>query len=366
MNELKKKSLKKSLGGIIAAAFVFIAMMLVMWPSISSMTRGAKDLWEIDYATEDLDGLYVKGILAFNYGAYCEETEGSERVAMEYIIDAGDYHFMGMRVRVTQSEYKQIEALDKICTDYSNDYASEDDVIAAQFEISGTIHAMPDDSLRYYHNAVDYDLMTDAEKAQFLPYYLEVGKIGDNMASGLWVFAAIAAISLFIAVFILAKALGGSYQKSITKYIAASPNPEMTKQRIETFLSSNEYVNGLKYNSQFITAQSGAQTIFGETSKLVWAYAYTVTHKRNFITTGHSYYLVLGFLDGTKYQVLMKNEAQVQDHLKNLAETFPYLVVGYKDELDRMFKQKDRKPFLDLKYNPYMDQQAQNDPFANI
>lgn len=366
MNELKRKSLKSSLLGIIIAAAVFIGMMVAMWPSIQSMTKGAKDLWEIDYDTEDLDGLYVKGTLTFNYGAYCEETEGVDRVAMEYVIDAGDYHFMGMRVRVTQSEYKQIEALDRVCTNYFNEIASEEDVIAAQFEISGTIHAMPQDSLNYYHDAVDYDSMTAEEKAQFLPYYLEVGKVGSNMASGLGVFAIVAAICIFVIIFILVKALTGRYQKSITKYIAASPNPELTRQRVETFLSSNEYVNGLKYNSQFFTAQIGAKTIFGETSKLAWAYAYTVTHKRGFITTGHSYYLVVGFADGTKYQIPMDGESQVQDHLKTFAETFPYVVIGYKDDLDRLFKQKDKKAFLDLKYNPYMEQQAQNDPYNNI
>ncbi len=366
MQELKKKSLKSSLLGIIIAAAIFVAMIIAMWPSIGSLTKGAKDLWEIDYATEDLDGLYVKGILAFNYGAYCEETEGVDRVAMEYIIDAGDYHYMGMRVRVTQSEYKQIEALDRVCESYSNETATEEDVMAAQFEISGTIHAMPSDSLNYYHNAVGYSSMTEEEKAQFLPYYLELGKVGNSMGSGLWVFAAIDAACLFYIIFVLVRAMNGSFQKSITKYIAASPNPEMTRQRVETFLASNEYVNGLKYNSQFITAQDGPKTIFGETSKLVWAYAYTVTHKRNFVTTGHSYYLVLGFTDGTKYQISMNTEQQAQDHLKNLAEAFPYLIVGYKDELDKMFKQKDKKAFLDLKYNPYMEQQAQNDPFANI
>ncbi len=366
MKELKMKSLKGSIVGIVIAAGIIIAMIVATGSSISALIKGPEDLWEVDYATEDLDGLYVKGILDYNYGAYCEETEGTDRVAMEYLINAGDEYFMGMRIRVTQREYKQIEALDQVCLDYSNGYATQEDVIAAQFEIFGTIHAMPSENLSYYHDAVDYDSLTQEEQALFLPYYLEVGKIGNSVASGLWVFAAIVAACLFCIVFILVKVFSGSYQKSITKYIAASHNPELTRQQVETFLSSNEYVNGLKYNSQFITAQNGATTIFGETSKMVWAYAYTVTHKRNFITTGHSYFLVLGFADGAKYQIVMGNEAQVQEHLKKLSETFPYMIIGYKDELDRMFKQKDRKPFLDLLYNPYMEQQAKDDPFANI
>lgn len=369
MKELKKKSLKSVLWILILTAIGFIATLAVALPAALKLWGiGVKDLNDLDYAAEmeagTLDGTYVKGTLTAVYDAYCEETtQYNTLTATEYIIDAGSDYFMGFRV--LKKDMEPTETL--LTATYGEDEAA---FHAAAFQVQGTIHAMPEDSQEWYDDWFSYQ--DEQYQALAIPYYLELNIIGDEEISEVKhkadTYFAGAAVCLSIFVITLAVVLSGSRQKSIKEYIASSPNRELAAEKVEKFLSNNEYVNGLKYNAEFLTAQNGSKTIFCETSKIVWAYMKTITHKRNGITTGHTYSLILCFYNGKRAEIVMGSEEQVKTHLKNLGETFPHICIGYSDDLDKMYR-KDLAKFLDLRYNPAMataQAQAANDPFANI
>lgn len=113
------------------------------------------------------------------------------------------------------------------------------------------------------------------------------------------------------------------------KYISNSGNSELARQKVDSFVKNTEEVNKLRYNQDFICGQFKGTTAFGETSKLVWAYLNTTTHKRNFISVGTSYELMLGFADGSLQAAEMKSEAIAREHLANLEKMCPQAIFGF-------------------------------------
>lgn len=353
MKALKMKSLKSSLIMIIAMFCLGIALLGATAKPLWLIIKGPVPIEEVDF-TGDVEGLYVKVTLSGIYDWYCEETEGSTKlISREYIIDADDYYYMGMRVMK-----KDMDAAEKLL-DASMEYLYGDDtdgtgLVDAQYEVKGTIQAMPSDSLKYYHEYLEWDTMDADSQELFLPYYLQVNKANDTDLGGVAIFTILIVIFLGIGIFLLTRALSGSGQKRIKEYIAKSSNPDAAREKVEYFLSNTPVVNGLQYNRDFICGPSEAVTVFGETSKLVWAYQLTTTHKRGLITVGKSYSLMLAFTDGSRQSVSMKNEECLQKNLQALSELCPQAILGYNNDLDKMFRKEFTK-FLSLKYNTVND-----------
>ncbi len=346
MNSLKKKSLISSLPGIIICGVLALVFLWLSVPGLVKYLMGPADMETLDYEG-DIDGKYVSGVLYCIYDSYAETKEDSVKlVSREYIIDAGDYYYMGMLVQ--KSDVDQAEALLNATYDYwAGDDPQGTALVEAMYVVEGTIHEMPDDSQRYYYQDVENYFEDPAE--MFLPYYLEVGKIGNAVLSGLVVFFVLAIVFVALTAFFLIRVLTGANQKMIKQYIASSSNPAMAQGRVDTFLASAQNNDGLRYNDMFICGQNGATTIFVEAEKLVWAYQKTITHKRNFITVGHSYYLVLGLANGKRYEISMKNENATLQYLQDFTARYPKVIIGYTDDLDKVFR-KDLNSFLKLKY----------------
>ena len=74
---------------------------------------------------------------------------------------------------------------------------------------------MSGESLDFYHQVVGYDDWTAEEQQMFLPLVLKADYLGSMDQSGTWLLTAGAGVALFAAVWMLAGALTGRYQKRI-------------------------------------------------------------------------------------------------------------------------------------------------------
>ena len=353
MKDLKTKSLKKSLPLVILFTIVACVFLgLGIW-GLTQMA-GKENFDDLDFSGE-LEGKYVSGTAYFVYDYVCEETVDGKVVSRDYLIDAGDDHYMVLHA--ADDVMRKTNALMQVSQDYMDGIGGEDAVYEKQFPITGTIMRLTGERLTFYHDYVCWDELTAEEKDMCLPYVLEVDRVG-NIGSGtsVYIFLVLGFVFLAAAAVFVILALSGRNQKMITDYLKSQGNSELVKSRVESFLSSMDPKKPLYYNEQFICGQNGAKTIFGEVDKLAWVYTKTITHKQNFITVGHSYYVELGFADGKIYDVLMKKEAEATAYVQDIAARFPKVVCGYTDELSKMFR-KTLPEFLKLKY--YAAEQVQ-------
>ena len=317
------------------------------FPSFINLFKQPVDIESVDF-NGDIEGLYVKATLYGIYDCYCEETKDSKVISREYLIDADDYYYIGLRAQ--NSAMDPADELMEASWDYLDGYTEYTDLEKYQYEVTGVLKKIPSDSLKFYYDYRDWLELDEEYEDSFLPYYLDTNMLGTYSRGGTIAMTLIFAVLLGTGLYLLINALSGGYQKSIKKYIANSANPDMARERVENFFQNTPENNGLRYNSEFISGQANPTTIFGETKKLAWVYLHTTTHKRNFITVGTTYALVLCFADGSRQEVVVKNEAIAQEHMKNLAALCPQTIFGYSDELSKKF-QKDLSGFLSLRYN---------------
>ncbi|MBQ2705411.1 MAG: hypothetical protein IJF60_01210 [Agathobacter sp.] len=317
--------------------------MMIGVSETSRVSDGPTPLEEVDFSG-DIDGLYVTGTIYYIYDCYCEETEDGVVTRREYVIDADDYYYMALR-----ADDNDMQAADALCDASYAYYLGEDDgtqLAAAQYEVTGVIEEIPPATLKYYYEYIGWDTMDEASKAAFLPYYLRVTDYESETGAGIAV-----SIIFFIAGGIfLAMALGGFYQRTVKKYINASPSPERAKQKVENFIENTPKVNGMRCNHEFISGSNMGVTIFGETSKVAWIYLHTLTHRVLFIPIFRNYNIFFGFTDGTLQSAEMKNKKVAAANLEMLQQLCPKAVFGYTPELAKMFR-KNRDEFLNLKYN---------------
>lgn len=362
MKTLRKKSFKSMIFPIIIFALLTALFLALGIDSlIPRLKADFKTLDSLDYS-ENLSGTYIKDNLYGIYDYFCETTSGSKTVSREYLIDAGDSYYIGMYAE--GSDMKKADALMEASWDYLDGKDDGTALEGKQFEIVGTIKSMPYDSLKYYKEYLGWSTMSEAEKATFLPYYIVVGEIDGSEDTDMIMWLLIGGVFLFFTIFYIVSLCTGRYQKSVKKYIAASPNPDMAREKVEHFLNSTADISGIRISNEFICGQNGAKTTFGELRNLVWAYEHVTTHRTNFVVTGKTYQVVIGFKDGKKHFLGAKNEEAALEILQNIGARAPHVILGYNADLEKAFT-KDMNSFLQIRYNEAIAQQGMQDAYGN-
>ena len=344
MKTLKNKSIRKMLLPVclLLALGIFFFAISNVW----LLVQTPKDLWEVPrdelegkYVTVELPGIY----LSYAYTEEYKNDRPTGRItSREYLIDANSEDYCGLLLD-SEDLMNKGEALLEECDAYWN---YETDEITKTFTVTGVMKKMPEDSLDFYHEAVDYDRLSSGEQEVFLPLYL-VARDGGDTASSV-VFALIAAGLFAAAVILMVKAASGKNQKQIMdKAKELSPaSPDYVLSQVDQLYNNAPAVSGLRMNGSLILLEQGAKQFLYGAKDLCWAYQNVVQHKTNGINTGKSYQLILRMTDGTMKQVTMK-EAQVQEQLQKIFALYPACVVGYSKELEAAYK-NDRASFAGL------------------
>ncbi|MCM1091986.1 MAG: hypothetical protein NC413_14185 [Muribaculum sp.] len=341
------QSFKAVIFQVIVLVIMAVGILVAVMPSMKMLKEGSMDMDSLDYQG-DIDGTYVTGTIYIIYDYYCETSRRGQVVSREYIIDAGEDDYMGMLVQ--KSDMEQAEKLMEAYYDFIENDGSTDAVYAAQYEVKGTIKKMPSDSQRLYSQYLLQGGISASEREHFLPYYLDIDKVGVAPQWGVYLFLILAAGCIIASLFMLISVFSGRYQKEVRQYIASSSSPDMTREHVEEFLKSTANNYGLRCNQEFLCGQQGASTIFRKTADVVWVYTKTVKHKRNFITVARSYYLMVGFVNGSLCTIDAKDERTANAQVDKLATLCPRAITGYAPELEKMFL-RDLTSFLNIRYN---------------
>lgn len=343
MKTLKKQSLLEILPILVLFFGLAFLSLISGIAKTSSTSDGPIPLEEVDFSG-DIEGLYVTGTIYYIYDCYCEETEDDVVTRREYLIDADDYYYMALR-----ADDADMAAADALMDASYAYYLGEDDgtgLAAAQYEVTGVIEKIPSATLEFYHDYLEWDTLDAESQEMFLPYYLRITDYESESASGIAI-----SIPFFLGggIFLI-MVLSGFYQRTVKKYINASPSPELTREKVENFLETTPKTNGMRYNHEFICGSNIGVTIFGETAKVAWVYPHTTTHRVFMIPILKTHNIVFGFTDGTKQQADTKNQKTTEEHLQALQALCPKAVFGYSADLDKMFR-KNLDEFLNLRYN---------------
>lgn len=340
---LKKKSLKNSLAltVILAAAGIWFTVHFALgaWYVVTGYVSF------VDLDPDEISDQWVALNLEENWGAFADYSETSSNthitktVSIYYVIlaedDYADFRYMAVKVPAAYED-----RMDRMARQ-----GAYDDPLF----LSGRIRKMDDDIYRYFKDFFIDGGLTEEEFEQYtLPYYIEA--FSDETYENVMTIAAFlfGVLLIALAVIRLVKAMNGSYLKKLKADIASIGISELSAE--SDWNTAVEISKGIKVGRLFTYYVTGSKPRAIPNSKILWTYQNTTTHRTYGIKTGTTY-SVLIWVDGWKNGVNlgMPNEATAQELLKRFSAQFPWVIVGYSDELRRMYT-KDRARFMQLRY----------------
>ncbi len=307
-----------------------------------------------------------------NFGSCIEEYEYQESApratqrttSLYYVIWTRDGSFNDDRYLAIKVPAKYKSQMEDMYENTAAGYYSD------PITLSGEVKKLNEEELRYFKEYFVYDDgtegFTEAEYEQItLPYYINVYASKASMNAVFLIGFAGGVVCLIFGILRIVKATSGGYLKKLRQDIV---NAGYSESYVESDYASATSItkNGSIKVGRLMTYYSSGATMRAFANKdIVWAYQSTTTHRTNGIKTGTTYSSIL-YLRGQKSAVTlsMPNEATTQEFLKRVGTMFPWAVVGYSEDLRRLFF-KEYQQFLDLRFNTMEHNPVEGEGFTN-
>lgn len=366
LEEMKKRSFKKSLFGNIVLIIVGIALMAALAKKTFIIMKGADDFYELE--DSKLKDKIVDIYLDYSYGVFAEyETtttsssgyKSSKITEVYYIIPTADGSLMGVCVPASMEK-----ALEKI-SDQTYEYLNSSGTTGLEKyeEFRGVSRKMTGEELDYFKKRVAYVFGMEVSEVDeyIIPYVLHYGEL-DTTASYVLVFLfeliglALIASSVYAIIF----AKKGGHQKKYVKYL--EENGIRLDDAIKEYDAATQ-VGEVKIGRRYIFYYQGKKALIVKNSEIEWAYFKRTTHRTNGVKTGTSYDLIFCIHNAKRNTtVSMPNEAKTIEALEIISNYVPNAVVGYTDDLNVMYNRQHQE-FLNLRFNLVNRDEYYSDPY---
>ncbi len=341
---LKKKSLKSSLVLTIILGIAGISLAACFAVGTWYVVTGYVSFVEL--SPNQISNQWVALELRENWGSFAEvqETDSnthiSKTIKLYYVMMTGkdtsiDFRYMAVNV---PAEYA------KRMNQMAN-HGGGDPIF-----LSGRIRKMDSDVYQYFKEYMMENGLSEEEFEELtLPYYIMVFP-DEQMENVCTVAAFLAGVLLIVVALVrLIRAASGSYLKKLREDISCIGVSELSAE--SDWNSASEICRNVKAGRLFTYYMEGSKPRAIPNSRILWAYQNTTTHRTNGIKTGTTYSVMI-WVEGRKNAVNigMPNEAAAQAMLHRFGAQFPWIVLGYSDELRKMYH-NNRAQFLQLRYN---------------
>lgn len=355
LEELKKKGFKKSLP--LSIILIIAGLVLAIWNAVSAFCAVAGYATFEDLKPNQVGSKLVEADVNIVYASYLEQgTKNTQtnRTTINYvwyIIATGDIYETDYRYLAIKVPYKLHKEMDSIM-EYYNTYGMPS---PDSLKITGKVKRFfPGKYYDYYHEFFvdDMEWSESEYKDMTIPYYLDVNLGMDTLKWG-YVFLFVGGVALIL--WGIIRIVNGARGSFLKRFIGDYQTAGYTDSAIESDIASAACYT--KHNDIRIGRLC---TYYGMNSaipraipnnKMLWAYQNTTTHRTNGVKTGTTYSVMI-YVDGfkTSFNIGVPDESTAQDILRRMNEVFPWVVVGYSDDLRKMFN-RDRAQFLQLRYN---------------
>ena len=352
LEKLKKKSIIKSLPLAVILLVCGIGMVAIEFSAMKALIRG-NVRFETLAPDEIGNDLVVDVMLYDNFGCYMEEYEENTKTHRRrptdvfYVIWTGDendedFRYMGIKVPVTDES-----AMERMAEATYNYEASD------PIKYTGAIIKMSKEEHKYFKEYfMEAGFTEDEFEESTLPYYINVGALTGGAAGSAVGIAVAGGVLILIAVLIVVTAACGGGLRKLKKELKAAgleeANLDFEYEGATLMNKSNDFRIGKK----LIFYMQGSKAHILLNSKIIWAYQRTTTHRTNGIKTGTSYEIVIYDINKKRTSIAVSGEGRAQEALQQIDRVMPWVVVGYQDEIFRLY-QKEFQEFLQLRYNQY-------------
>lgn len=364
---LKRTSFKYSLIWSTILLIGGAALCVFLWQNFYYSALGYADFATL--APDEIKSQLVDIELWENYGCFMES--GTKNTTTQFVTIT-DYYYIIYTGGVDDidSEYKYMAI--KVPDSYESAMENMADntyngMLTSPITFSGMIRKMSQNEYSYFQSFWSEVGFTPEEiDEETLPYFIDVAEhkiLQQLLYIGLFV---LGAAMILWAVFRTIKAAGGGYLKKLRQDIASISCDEYTMEadfNEAAPFGNNDMIKVGRLFTYYNMNSTVPRAI--PNAKIIWAYQSTTTHRTNGIKTATTHSITI-FIDGCKgvTEIPVPNPTVAHLVLHRLGSTFPWIVVGYSDELRTMFI-KDHARFLDIKYNTMEHNVADSTPAAS-
>ena len=136
-------------------------------------------------------------------------------------------------------------------------------------------------------------------------------------------------------------ALRGGYQSRVRRYLAQSPNPDLTLEQLErAYSQADRRLNFLCIAGPWVLVQDGADTHLYETSEILWVYRFVQGYPRDHYGGN---FLVICDAGGHRDRCPV-SETMLRQALSAFEAYAPFVILGFSEQLLRLY-QNDRPGF---------------------
>ena len=130
-------------------------------------------------------------------------------------------------------------------------------------------------------------------------------------------------------------ALRGGYQSRVRRYIAQSPNPDLTLEQMErAYSQADRRLDFLCIAGPWVLVQDGADTHLYETSEILWVYRFVQGYPRDHYGGN---FLVICDAGGHRDRYPMSGQ-MVEQAFSAFAAYAPFVILGFSDPLLRLYQ----------------------------
>ena len=366
--ELRKKAVKAVTAGSIVMFIIGVGLIIFMGKYAFYGIVGYRVFEQLE--PDEIKGKLVDVTLYNNFDYfYYEGTEYTDtgRKTINYyyyVILTGNEASEDVRFMTIKVPASYHSKMDKMCENTFNGLLSE------PLYFSGSVRKLTGNRYDAYREYLDYLItgieggLTDEEFNEIaIPYYIQVEASRTSMT----IMGIIVTLGgLFLIIFGIVRIIKANNGAQLKKFRATIAAAGYTENMVESdFNSAQSFTKKgtIKVGRLFIYNTSSSTPVAIPNSKMLWAYQITTTHRTNGIKTGTTYSLNI-FVDGYKnnFNISVPNEATAIAILDKIANTLPWVVVGFTDQISNLFH-KNRAQFLALRYNT-MEHTVVEDPFG--
>lgn len=261
---------------------------------------------------------------------------GSDDEGYYYIMPTIDKKFMGCFV------YNKDKATaDQIVEEYQN-YLTTDGASEPATFITGKgyVYDMGSTEKQYFKEyMVDFCNAAGITNAEdYLVYKtFVIAPMGEVVSGSEWFMAVLAIVFLVGGLWYFISFFTGSYKSQPKKYIATYG---ISESELASDLTYAIHKKNMDIGRQYAMCY-GQSSYLIPYSQLLWTYVHITKtrHRTNGIPTGttYTYQVFFAMRDKSKYNVVVKSEAEGQEIVKDVCEMAPHVIGGYHEDLDKMF-----------------------------
>ncbi len=223
--------------------------------------------------------------------------------------------------------------------------------LSTTMQVTGNINNMKGEIKQFYYEwfqdsgYLGDNLSIEEIEKYALPYILEVDYVGWFHYGTVSVFILLGAIFFVCLAIILIRVFSGAYISKVKRFV--KKHPEISVDEIDLDYERGVEIESSRVGKAYTYVFKGSKANILKNDEIIWAYLKRITHKTNGIKTGVTYEVLIATKDKKPHDIPMDSEDGVYAVLEELSKHNPHIVLGYSDELKKMYK-KDYDAFLEL------------------